>query len=251
MKIAIVTGASSGMGREAVLQIAERFPKLEEIWVVARRKERLEELQKEVSVPLRIFPLDLAMESAQNVLKEALEEAQPEVKILVNSAGYGKMGAVGTNPLSDETGMVRLNCEALCAVTHIVLPFMTKNSRIIQFASSAGFLPQPDFAIYAASKSFVLSYSRALHAELRDREIAVTAVCPGPVETEFFDIAQTSAKTPFYKKMFMADPKKVVQKAICDSMMGKTVSVYGISMQAFALLCKVLPHDLILRIYRP
>ena len=77
MKIAIVTGASSGMGREAVLQIAERFPKLEEIWVVARRKERLEELQKEVSVPLRIFPLDLAMESAQNVLKEALEEAQP------------------------------------------------------------------------------------------------------------------------------------------------------------------------------
>lgn len=251
MKIAIVTGASSGMGWESVLQIAERFPKLEEIWVVARRRERLEELQEKVSVPLRIFPLDLGTERALDVLKEALKGERPEVKILVNAAGYGKMGAVGFNSLLEETGMVRLNCEALCAVTHIVLPFMTENSRILQFASSAGFLPQPDFAIYAASKSFVLSFSRALHAELRSRKIAVTAVCPGPVNTEFFEVAETGRKTPCYKKLFMADPKKVVKKALRDSMMGKTVSIYSLPMQAFALLCKVLPHDLILRIYRP
>lgn len=250
MKIAIVTGASSGMGREMVLQIAERFPKLREIWVIARRKERLEALQKEVSVPLRVFPLDLASKKAGIKLEQALRDLRPEVKLLVNAAGYGKLGAVGENSCLDETGMVRLNCEALCAVTHQVLPFMSENSRIIQFASSAGFLPQPNFAVYAASKAFVLSYSRALHAELRNRRIAVTAVCPGPVETEFFAIAQSRKKAPFYKKLFMADSKKVVQKALRDSMMGKTISVYGISMQLFSVFCKLLPHDLILYLYR-
>lgn len=251
MKIAIVTGASSGMGREAVRQIAERFPKLSEIWVVARRRERLEELQNESSVPLRIFPLDLGTEDSLEELAYALHERNPEVKLLVNAAGYGKIGSVGENSRSEETGMVRINCEALCAVTHTVLPFLSDNSRIIQFASSAAFLPQPDFAVYAASKAFVLSYSRALHAELRKRRIAVTAVCPGPVNTEFFDVAQTTANVPFYKKLLMADAEKVVQKALRDSMMGKTISVYGISMQMFSVLCKLLPHDLILRIYRP
>lgn len=250
MKIAIVTGASSGMGREAVLQIAERFPNLREIWVIARRKERLEALQNMVSVPLRVFALDLASETAGMELEQALKELRPEVKLLVNAAGYGKLGAVGENSCLDETGMVLLNCEVLCAVTHQVLPFMSENSRIIQFASSAGFLPQPDFAIYAASKAFVLSYSRALHAELRGRRIAVTAVCPGPVETEFFEIAQSGKKAPFFKKLFLADSKKVVRKALRDSMMGKTVSVYGISMQLFSIFCKLLPHDLILYFYR-
>lgn len=251
MKIAIVTGASSGMGREAVLQIAEQFPKLSEIWTVARRKDRLEELQKCSKIPLRIFSLDLGTEAAVETLASALIAEKPEVKILVNAAGYGKIGSVGSNSCSEETGMVRINCEALCAVTHTVLPFMSDNSRILQFASSAAFLPQPDFAVYAASKAFVLSYSRALHAELRKRRIAVTAVCPGPVDTEFFDIAQTSANVPFYKKLFMSDAKKVVKKALRDSMMGKSISVYGSSMQLFRVLCKILPHTVILRIYRP
>lgn len=251
MKIAIVTGASSGMGRESVLQIAEQFPKLSEIWVVARRKERLEELQKCCQIPLRIFSLDLGTEEAIETFAYALHAEKPDVKLLVNAAGYGKIGSVEEHTCSEETGMVRTNCEALCAVTHTVLPFMSDNSRILQFASSAAFLPQPDFAVYAASKSFVLSYSRALNAELRKRRIAVTAVCPGPVDTEFFDIAQTSEKAPFYKKFFMADAKKVVRKALRDSMMGKSISVYGSFMQLFHGLCKILPHDVILRIYRP
>lgn len=250
MKIAIVTGASSGMGREAVLQIAGRFSGLEEIWVIARRKERLEELRSEVRVPLRILDLDLAEASSLESLKAILEKVHPQVKLLINAAGYGKVGPIGSQNLETETGMVHLNCEALCGLTHVALPYLTDNSRILQFASSAAFLPQPDFAIYAATKAFVLSYSRALHAELRHRGIAVTAVCPGPVRTEFFDVAESEGKTPFYKQLFMADPKKVVKKAITDSMMGKTTSVYGISMKGFSLLCKLLPHDLILRIYK-
>lgn len=88
--------------------------------------------------------------------------------------------------MEEETGMVDVNCRALTAVTRLVLPYMSENSRILQFASAAAFLPQPRFAVYAATKSFVLSYSRALAMELKSRQIYVTAVCPGPVKTEFF-----------------------------------------------------------------
>ena len=138
MKIAIVTGASSGMGREAVIQIADRFSGIGEIWVIARRRERMEELRREVPAPLRIFPLDLAEEDSMRVLRWELQQRRPEVKILVNAAGYGKIGNVGTAGLEEETGMVRINSEALCGVTHLVLPYMTAHSRILMFASAAG-----------------------------------------------------------------------------------------------------------------
>ena len=248
MKIAIVTGASSGMGKEMIIQIADRFGGLDEIWAIARREDRLKHLKRQLPVPLRIFPLDLTEEESLNALRRELKEKKPDVKILVNSAGYGKIVNVGDLSLADETGMVRLNCEALCAVTHLVLPYLSDHSRIIQFASSAGFLPQPKFAIYAATKSFVLSYSRALNVELKPRDISVTAVCPGPVKTEFFDIAETTGHVPLYKKLTMADPKKVVRLALRDSMMGKSVSVYGPLMKAFSLLCKILPHDILFKI---
>lgn len=248
MKIAIVTGASSGMGQEAVIQIADRFSGIDEIWMVARRKENMDALKGQVPVTLRSFGLDLTKDEDIRQLAAALKEAKPDVKLLINSAGFGKIGFIGELDLASETGMVRLNCEALCAVTHIVLPFMSKNSRIIQFASSAAFLPQPKFAIYAATKSFVLSYSRALGAELKHRGICVTAVCPGPVKTEFFDIAETTGEIPLYKKLVMANSRNVVKKALRDSMMGKSISVYGFMMKAFYVLSKLVPHEWLLAV---
>ena len=153
-KIAIVTGASSGMGREMVYLLADHFAALEEIWVIARRKDRLEELVGKVPVSLRILPFDLSDEEDLCMLSGLLKQEQPNVKILVNGAGYGKTGAAGTIPGGLSTGMVRLNDEALVAVTEMVLPYISRNSRIIQFASAAAFMPQPGFAVYAASKSF-------------------------------------------------------------------------------------------------
>ena len=168
------------------------------------------------------------------------------VKILVNAAGYGKTGTVGSIAGEEETGMVRLNCEALCGVTSAVLPYMSRESRIIQFASAAAFLPQPGFAVYAATKAFVLSYSQALNSELKPRGITVTAVCPGPVATEFFQVASPSGMLPLYKRLSMARPEKVVKLAVRDSMMGKTISVYGPLMKAFFLLCRLVPHRFLL-----
>ncbi len=250
MNIAIVTGASSGMGREAVIQIGDRFgkKKIQEIWVIARRSDRLEELRSQVPVPLRILPLDLTRENSLDVLKRELKERAPRVKILINAAGYGSLGNVGDSGLFEETGMVRLNCEALCGVTHVVLPFMTDHGRILLLASSAGFLPQPGFAVYAATKAFVISFGRALNRELKPRDIVVTSVCPGPVKTEFFDREGMAGDFPFYKKLVMADPKKVVKKALRDSMMGKEFSVYGLGMKGFFLLSKLLPHGLLLQL---
>ena len=159
-KIAVVTGASSGMGREAAVQLADQFGWLDEIWLIARREERLLRLRKELPCPSRIFELDLTKQTALSALSSALEEEQPRIVFLVNAAGYGKIGRVGEVSLSEEMGMPDLNCAALTGVTHLALPYMGANSRILQFASSAAFLPQPGFAVYAATKAFVLSYSR-------------------------------------------------------------------------------------------
>lgn len=247
-RIAVVTGATSGMGREAVIQLADRFNKIDEIWVIGRRKDRLEQLIQEVPVTLRCFALDLADRKSLEELKSALTVHQPDVKFLINAAGFGKIGPFGSVDPEQENGMVRINCESMTAVTHLVLPFMSDNSRILQFASAASFVPQPGFAVYAATKAYVLSFSRALNAELKKRRICVTAVCPGPVKTEFFDIAETTGKIPLYKILTMADSKKVVKLALRDSMMGKSLSVYGIWMKLFYIICKILPHDLILKI---
>ena len=246
MKIAVITGASSGMGWECAIRLWEQFPGLDEIWAVGRRKERLVKLEEKVNIPVRKFVLDLSQEKEREILKAELERLKPQVKFLVNAAGFGKIGNVCDLSEKDQSGMVQVNCTALTAVTTMVLPFMPQNSRILQFASSAAFLPQPGFAVYAASKAYVLSYSRALAVELKKKNIYVTAVCPGPVETEFFGIALDGGKLAPIKKLTMAEPKKVVKKALMDSMKGKRISVYGPWMKAFYVLCRIVPHEILM-----
>ncbi|MBQ4521817.1 MAG: SDR family NAD(P)-dependent oxidoreductase [Lachnospiraceae bacterium] len=248
MKIALVTGASSGMGKEAACFLAEHAKKLDEIWLVARRKEEMQKLEKQYpDVKFRIFAMDLLQEVDEDELILALNVTKPKIKYLVNASGFGKIGSFRETSEKNNTNMVRLNCEALTRMTYIALPYMPQDSYILQFASSAAFVPQPGFSVYAASKSYVLSLSLALNQELKARKIHVTAICPGPVKTEFFDVAQEKAEIKLYKKLVMANPKKVVKKAFLDAKKGKTVSVYGGTMKAFRCLCKVLPHQFILK----
>lgn len=247
MKIAIVTGASSGMGREMVYQLADRFGGLSEIWVIARRMDRLNEFDGKLPTKVRKFAIDITDPNDLLQLETALKKQKPDVKVLVNAAGFGKTGTVGQISPDDSQGMVRLNNESLVAVTEMVLPYISANSRIIQFASAAAFVPQPGFAVYAATKSFVLSYSRALAAELKSKQIYVTAVCPGTVDTEFLDLALHGEKLAPYKRLVLSNPKKVVSCAISDSLKGKEMSVYGPVMKVFMLICKLLPHGLIMK----
>ena len=134
-----------------VFRLADRYGGFQEIWVIGRRKERLDTLDGKVPVKLRKFPLDLTKKEDLEVLAAALAEKKPEVKFLVNAAGFGITGPVGSFPEEEAASMVRLNCEGLTAVTELVLPYIPDNSRILQFASAAAFMPQPGFAVYAGA----------------------------------------------------------------------------------------------------
>ena len=249
MRIAVVTGASSGLGKEFVRQIADRYRTLDEIWVLARRTERLEALAKEInSVKIRCFACDLTDKRRFVKYKNALKKYNPSIRILVNAAGYGIIGKFRELKEEDNIGMIDLNCTALTRMIDISLPYMSKKqANIINIASSAAFLPQPSFAVYAASKSYVLSLSRALNEELKKRHITVTAVCPGPVDTEFFDIAEVYNSVKLYKKVLRAKPADVVSLALKDAFHKRTVSVYGLTMKGFRVLAKLIPQDLIIR----
>ena len=249
MKIAIVTGASSGMGREFVKQIGHFYRSLDEIWVIARREDRLKELQKQSVVPLRIFDGDLLHRPVYLRLKKALLTEMPDVRMLVNAAGFGKSGTVEEILEEDKNiqlEMIDLNCIALSRMTFYCLPYMSEGSRILNLASAAAFCPQPSFAVYAATKSYVLNFSRGLGSELRKKGIIVTAVCPGPVDTEFFDVSGKTENP--WKKMTMVKAPKVVRKALLDTRAGKSVSVYSVPMKGARAASKLLPHDLILKL---
>lgn len=247
MKIAVVTGASSGIGKEFVLRISNFYQSLDEIWVIARRRERLEKLASKSPIPLRIFAGDLTKKEGYREFYHALKEEQPDIRILVNAAGFGKSGTVeeiASENRSLQNEMIELNCAALTRMTQMCLPHMRGGARIIQLASAAAFCPQPTFAVYAATKAYVLSFSRALGEELRPRGIYVTAVCPGPVDTEFFDICGDLKGN--IKELFLTDVRSVVVRALKDSRKKRAVSVYGCAMKAARIGAKAVPHRLIL-----
>ena len=219
----------------------------DEIWLIARRKERLKRWS--VLYPeqkFRIFDLDLQkLESCKKIQRELMQR-EPEVTCFVHAAGFGIMGRIEEIPLEEQLEMIDVNCKSTVALTADVLPYMKKKGRIIVLSSAAAFLPQPGFAVYAASKSLVLSYMRSLRRESKGRGLRITAVCPGAVKTDFFDRAAAGKTLPAYKKLVMADMKKVVKKAWEDNTRNREISVYGYLMRGFYLACKLIPHRFIL-----
>ncbi|TXD36466.1 SDR family NAD(P)-dependent oxidoreductase [Lujinxingia vulgaris] len=247
MNIAIITGASAGMGRHFALQFDGRAD-IDEIWLVARRKERLEALAGELKQTRgRVFAVDLCDEDALNAFFATLDEEAPSITWLINNAGFGKIGRFDQVPVSTNLQMIDLNIRALTEITQRALPFCKKGSHIVQVASSAGFLPITNFAVYAASKAFVVNFSNALSRELKPRGIGVTAVCPGPVQTEFFNVAASHGGTKAGPDGVMADPEHVVARAIKDAERHHLNSVYGLSIKAFILLTRFLPRQLAIR----
>lgn len=241
-RIAIVTGASAGLGREFARQ-AEREFTLDEIWLVARRAEPMEKLAAEFKRAQGVvIALDLALPADVARLGEHLRAAGPEVVLLVNNAGFGKIGAFAEIELESQLGEIDVNVRALTAVTHLALPYMGKNSHILQIASSIGFAPAPKFAVYAATKAYVVSFSYALREELKARGVNVTAVCPGPVATEFQDVAlPPGAIRSFAHRNLAAEAAQVVDLAYYDLKAGRAVSIYGWSVRAFVLAARLLP----------
>lgn len=221
-RIIIVTGASSGMGREFALQLAEKR-KADEIWLLARRKEKLETLAMEIisqsspaEIPVpKVFPIDLGgkkgVDAFVGLLKTKATDESGErslvVDTLVNNAGFGTYGTFSETGMQRQLDMIDLNVYTLTGFCHAVLPYMERGSLIINVASLAAFIPLGNFAVYGATKAYVLSFSTAFAAEVADQGIFVSTLCPGPVDTEFAQVASNGARE---KVVDGKSPKAVV-----------------------------------------
>ncbi len=185
---AIVTGASAGIGAALAPRLAAAGW---DVLLVARRAERIEALAQEIARAHGREARALALDVARDDAFAALEAACPAPAVLVNNAGAGRFGPAEATPADEQAATVRLNCEALTRLTLGYLPGMLARGRgvILNVASIAAFQPVPYFAVYAATKAYVLSLSEALDVEARARGVRVVAVCPGPVPTEFQGIA--------------------------------------------------------------
>lgn len=206
-RVIIVTGASSGLGREFALQLARTRP-CDEVWLMARRQDKLNELSAELgsvcgddkTLVVRSMPIDLSgMQGVARFSQALAAQASdsPEglvIDTLVNNAGFGTYGPFADTDLERQLEMINLNVVSLTGICHAALPFLAKGSRIVNVASLAGFIPLGNFAVYAASKAYVLSFSVALAAELADLQVFVSTLCPGPVDTEFALVASNGAR---------------------------------------------------------
>lgn len=249
MNIAVVTGASSGMGREFVLQLSS-YVTVDEIWVIARREAALTALGGECPVPVRPIPLDLCREESFDAYARLLAEEKPDIKLLVNAAGFGKFGAFQNVPTQDDYRMIDLNCKALVAMTRLSLPYMHRGSHILQLDSLSAFQPVPYITTYGATKAFVLSYARSINQELKSQGIRVMAMNPGWVKTEFFNHAfQTNqSEVQYFDRLYEA--KDVVATGLHDLYKTKKeYSVHGLPVRTQVRLVKLLPHSLVMKIW--
>ena len=244
--IAIVTGASSGLGAEIVRQLAEgAFGPLDQIWAVSRRAER-------TSPRVRPFSLDLTDPASFDVLEAALAETPgARVVLLVNNAGFGTFGDFADMPARDNADMVRLLMLAPVELTYRALPYMAAGSRILNVASVAAFMPQPGLATYSAAKRFVLDLSRALDAELGGVDIHVTALCPKFMRTGFLDhpgagdVAARMARLTGFE-----DVKRVAERGLRAAREGRALCIPSADMRALYVATKMLPYPLALAVER-
>lgn len=248
MKCAVITGASSGMGKEFIKKI-DKYYQLDRIYAIARRKNKLEELNQYTKAEIIPLDLDLTKKESFLIYEEKLKEDNPNIKILINCAGFGKFEEFTSSELSINSNMVELNCNALQMMTHLTIPYMKEDSRIVNLASMSSIQPVPYINLYGATKAFVLSFSRALNVELKKQKIHVIAITPYWVKTEFFDIANPQkivnnfdiVYTPEFiiTKSFKEIIKKKPKDVICPGKYAK--------LQYF--LVKILPHKFVMKIW--
>ncbi|MDI9491179.1 MAG: SDR family NAD(P)-dependent oxidoreductase [Clostridiaceae bacterium] len=244
-RIALITGASSGLGYEFAKQL-DLESSIDEIWLVARREHRLEALAEELTHQARVLACDVTDPAWQKHLIKILSTENIQIDTLINSAGMGKKGSVEEIGLANNSYMVDLNCKALTEICSICIPYMAENSRILNVSSTASFLPQPRFAVYAATKAYILSYTRALDKELKPRKITVTAVCPNPMETEFFCHTGQPEEISALKKIGLEDVGKVARKALRRSKRKKDISLQSMTSHLIRLISRIFPHPFVL-----
>lgn len=246
MNIAVVTGASSGIGKEFVFK-ADRYEGVDEIWVIARRKERLAELQASCSRRVVPVPLDLSKEESIEEYKALLEKEKPCIKLLVNAAGCGAFGPFAESDLDAQMNCLKLNFLALVAMCRVSLPYMQAGCSIINIGSNSAWQPVPYQSVYGSSKAGVLSFSRAIGRELKSSGVHVMCVCPGWIKTEFQGVAEHDKYIRYVDRWYEAS--EVADQAMKDLAKKKTVSILGAPVRRQVKLVKHLPVDTVMNIW--
>lgn len=247
-KIAVITGADSGLGREYTRLIVEESD-VDEIWALAKTPARLQRLVQDFGARIVPVEIDLTQLDALADFHRRLSLEKPEIRWLINNAGIGKFGPFEKLEALEAARIVDLNCRAVVEMTWNCLPYMLAGSRIINTASQAAFQPLPYFNVYAASKAFIDRFSLALAVELKPRGIAVTSVCPCWMRTPFITKAQTSAKPDVTRLFPITDPSPVAHLALADSKKGRTRSVYGTLTRLSILGAKLLPAGIVMAVW--
>jgi hypothetical protein len=247
---ALITGASAGIGREFARQLAGRAKSL---ILIARREHRLDQLSEELqqhypNLAVSLRKTDLADFVQLNELLAWLDRDRIDVDLLINNAGLGDSGPFATSdPIRNEQ-MTLVNIVALTALTRHILPRMTARRRggILNVSSSAGFLPIPDFAVYAATKAYVTSFSEALRSELRGTGVSVCALCPGPVHTEFHDVSKRPGAQPDTGPEFVFVPvEQVVRDALAALEANRPFVIPGFPMKLGMFLVRITPMPIV------
>ena len=248
MSIAIITGASSGIGAEFARQIYATGA-VDELWLVARRGERMRALAEEIGCPAKIIEADLCTGDGIEAVRTALEECESTVGYLVNAAGFGDLGTYDELEEIEVRRMIELNITALVLITNMVIPYMERGGRIIELGSASAFMPLPAFNVYASSKAFVLNYTKALNYEIRKHGIRATCFCPIWVATEFIGKAARADRTEPKKFKPLLDCKRAVRGCMRASKRGKAVYVTNWYARLEHLLSKLLPTAVLSRIW--
>ncbi|MFP4643739.1 MAG: SDR family NAD(P)-dependent oxidoreductase [Spirochaetales bacterium] len=242
---ALITGASDGIGRELARVMARDKWNLV---LVARREDRLEELQRELStvVSVATVPFDLSREDAARRIVEHLSDRDITIEALINNAGLGDHCRFVDSDWETNRAMMRVNIEALTELTRLLLPSMISRGGgfVMNVSSVAGFQPGPMMAVYYATKAYVLSFSEALAEEVRGSGVSVTALCPGPTRSGFQESAGIAAGTSLNNRL-MPTARKVAQYGYDAMMRGRRVAVYGLVFRVLILLNRFLPRRLV------
>ncbi len=248
MRIALVAGASSGIGRAIAVELCRNYAEtFDELWLLARRLPGLEETAKLCGTDrIKLVEADIRSSESLEKVSSLLNDGEKSISCLVLSAGTGFYGDFKDSDKKLAEDVIDLNCRANAAVLGEFLPYCGKYAKIINIASAAAFSPQPGFAVYAASKAFVFSFSRAVSKELKKDGITVTAVCPGPCDTEFLKKARDGKELPAYKQKSVTTPENVARKALKAAAKGKAVCIPTFSMKAAYAAGKILPAGFVM-----
>ena len=243
MSIAIITGASSGLGTCYVDAVTQVFPEVDELWLIARREDRL--CQVAAAHPDKrcvVIPMDMTNMDAYQALAQRLEREKPQVQALINDAGVAGGAPFEEMDLDHMLKIVDLNCKGATAITKTCLPYVVDGGTVLAVSSTSAFVPNTNLIVYCASKSYVSALCLGLREELRHRRINVCAVCPGLMLTEMSRKGDMIELTDGQKRLPVIDPQVAAVKSLRAAKRGRAVYTTGAPYKAYRLLAKLVPH---------